>query len=111
MSSPLHELSIDSIRAGLLAKKFSAEELARQSLAFAETENPKTNAYLTLSPERALAAARAVDAKIAGGEDPGALAGVPIAVKENTNVAGVPTWNGSAGLSAGPSVSVSVGLE
>ena len=82
MSSPLHELSIDSIRSGLLAKKFSAEELARQSLAYAEAENPKTNAYLTFSQERALTAARAVDAKVARGEDPGALAGVPIAVKD-----------------------------
>src|SRR5580704_13412312 len=82
MSSPLNGLSIDSIRAGLLAKRFSAEELATQALAFAEAENPKTNAYLTLSPERALAAAKAVDAKIAAGEDPGALAGVPIGVKD-----------------------------
>src|ERR1700693_844697 len=82
MSSPLNGLSIESIRAGLLAKKFSAEELARQSLAYAEAENPKTNAYLTLSPERALNAALAVDAKIANGEDPGPLAGVPIAVKD-----------------------------
>jgi len=57
MSSPLHGLSIDSIRAGLLGKKFSAEELTRQALAFAEAENPKTNAYLTFSQERALAAA------------------------------------------------------
>jgi aspartyl-tRNA(Asn)/glutamyl-tRNA(Gln) amidotransferase subunit A len=82
MSSPLHGLSIDSIRAGLLGKKFSAEEFTRQALAFAEAENPKTNAYLTFSQERALAAARAVDAKVARGEDPGALAGVPIAVKD-----------------------------
>ena len=95
MSSPLHELSIDSIRAGLLAKKFSAEELTRQSLAYAEAENPKTNAYLTLSPERALAAARAVDAKIAGGEDPGALAGVPIAVKDVIVTRGLRTTCGS----------------
>ncbi|MDP8991235.1 MAG: Asp-tRNA(Asn)/Glu-tRNA(Gln) amidotransferase subunit GatA, partial [Acidobacteriota bacterium] len=82
MSSPLHGLSIESIRAGLLAKQFSAEELTRQALAYAEAENPKTNAYLTFSQERALAAARAVDAKIACGEEPGALAGVPIAVKD-----------------------------
>jgi aspartyl-tRNA(Asn)/glutamyl-tRNA(Gln) amidotransferase subunit A len=74
--------TISSIRAGLLAKKFSAEEIAREALAFAEAENPKTNAYLTLSPERALAAARAVDAKLARGEDPGALAGVPVGVKD-----------------------------
>jgi aspartyl-tRNA(Asn)/glutamyl-tRNA(Gln) amidotransferase subunit A len=74
--------SISSIREGLAAKKFSAEEIARETLAFAEAENPKTNAYLALSPERALAAARAVDAKIAKGEDPGPLAGVPVGVKD-----------------------------
>ncbi len=74
--------TIDSIRSGLLAKEFSAEELAKESLAFAEAENPKTNAYLTFSADRALAAARAVDKKIAAGEDPGALAGVPVAVKD-----------------------------
>jgi aspartyl-tRNA(Asn)/glutamyl-tRNA(Gln) amidotransferase subunit A len=74
--------TISSIREGLLAKKFSAEEIAREALAFAESENPKTNAYLALSPERALAAARAVDAKLAQGEDPGPLAGVPVGVKD-----------------------------
>src|SRR3984893_5721899 len=93
--SPLHGLTIDSIRAGLLAKKFSAEELARQSLAHADAENPKTNAYLTLSPERALSAAKAVDAKIASGEDPGALAGVPIAVKDVILTRGLRTTCGS----------------
>src|ERR1700736_2930364 len=95
MSSPLNGLSIDSIRAGLLAKKFRAEELARQSLAYAEAENFKTNAYLTFSPERALNAARAVDAKIANGEDPGALAGVPIAVKDVIVTKGLRTTCGS----------------
>ena len=75
-------MTIDSIRANLLAKKTSAEEIAREALKFAEAENPKTNAYLTFAPERALAAARAVDQKIAAGEDPGPLAGVPIAIKD-----------------------------
>ncbi len=79
---PLADHTIDSIRAGLVAKQFSAEELTREALAFAEAENPKTNAYLILSPERALAAARAVDGKLAAGEEPGALAGVPIGIKD-----------------------------
>ncbi len=90
-ADPLASHSIASIRAGLGAKEFSAEELARQALAYAEAENPKTNAYLTFSPERALAAARAVDAKIARGEEPGALAGVPIAVKDVIVTRGVRT--------------------
>ncbi len=75
-------MTIDSIRADLLDKKTSAEEIAREALKFAEAENPKTNAYLTFAPERALAAARDVDRKIAAGEDPGPLAGVPIAIKD-----------------------------
>lgn len=75
-------LTITEIRKKLLAKETSAVEIATEALAFAQTENPRTNAYLHFSPERALAAARAVDAKIAAGEDPGALAGVPVAVKD-----------------------------
>ena len=75
-------MTIDSIRTDLLTKKRSAEEIAREALQFAEAENPKTNAYLTFAPERALAQARAVDQKIAAGEDPGPLAGVPIAIKD-----------------------------
>jgi aspartyl-tRNA(Asn)/glutamyl-tRNA(Gln) amidotransferase subunit A len=75
-------LTIAETRRMLLAKELSAEELTREALAFAEAENPKTNAYLHLSPERALAAAKAVDAKIAAGEDPGPLGGVPVAVKD-----------------------------
>ncbi|MBV8846594.1 MAG: Asp-tRNA(Asn)/Glu-tRNA(Gln) amidotransferase subunit GatA [Bryobacterales bacterium] len=87
--------TIDSIRAGLQRKQFSAEDLARQTLGFAEAENPKTNAYLTFCPERALAAARRVDEKLAAGEDPGPLAGVPIAVKDVILTRGVRTTCGS----------------
>jgi len=49
--------SIRSIREGLLKKEFRAVEIAREALAHAERENPKTNAYLLFSSERALEAA------------------------------------------------------
>jgi aspartyl-tRNA(Asn)/glutamyl-tRNA(Gln) amidotransferase subunit A len=91
----LLEHSIDSIRAGLMAKKFTARELALEALAFAQVENPKTNAYLTFSPERALATALEVDSKLAAGQDPGALAGVPIAIKDVILTEGVRTTCGS----------------
>jgi aspartyl-tRNA(Asn)/glutamyl-tRNA(Gln) amidotransferase subunit A len=74
--------SIGSIREGLLKKEFSAAEFTRQALEHAEKENPATNAYLTFSAVRAMATAEAVDCKIAAGEDPGPLAGVPVAVKD-----------------------------
>jgi aspartyl-tRNA(Asn)/glutamyl-tRNA(Gln) amidotransferase subunit A len=88
-------LTIDRVRDGLLARRFSAVELAREALRFAEERNPSTNAYLHFSPERALAAAARVDEKIARGEDPGPLAGVPVAVKDVILTRGVRTTCGS----------------
>src|SRR5450631_1000336 len=78
----IRSLTIDQIREGLQGRQFSAVELAQRALQFAGAENASTNAYLRFSPERALAAAARVDEKIARGEDPGALAGVPVAVKD-----------------------------
>jgi len=74
--------TVESIRDGLLRKTFSAVEFTREALAHAERENPKTNAYLLLAPERAVKSAELVDEKIAAGHDPGPLAGVPVAVKD-----------------------------
>jgi aspartyl-tRNA(Asn)/glutamyl-tRNA(Gln) amidotransferase subunit A len=87
----IRSLTIDSVREGLLARRFSAVELTEEALRFAETENPKTNAYLRLSPERALAQARRVDERIARGENPGPLAGTPVAVKDVIVTRGVIT--------------------
>ena len=94
-SGNIPSLSIQSIREGLLNKHFSARELAESALAYAQAENPKTNAYLTFSPDRALAAASRVDDAIAKGEYVGSLAGVPLAVKDVIVTKGLRTTCGS----------------
>ncbi len=88
-------MTIDSIREGLRSKQFTARELAEKAIAHGEAKNAGTNAFLTFSRDRALAAADAVDRKIAAGEDPGWLAGVPIAIKDVIVTRGVRTTCGS----------------
>src|SRR5450755_3720352 len=91
----VRSLTIKRVRDGLLARDFSAVELTRETMRFAEGQNSATNAYLRFSPERAFTAAGRVDQKIARGEDPGRLAGVPVAVKDVIVTKGLRTTCGS----------------
>jgi aspartyl-tRNA(Asn)/glutamyl-tRNA(Gln) amidotransferase subunit A len=82
-------LTIADARAGLLAKKISATELADAHL-LAMEQARALNAYVLETPERATAMAKASDARIAKGEA-GPLEGVPLAVKDMFATAGVRT--------------------
>ena len=60
-----------------------------------ERLNPELNAFTAVTAERARARAAALDAAIAAGARPGALAGVPFAVKNLIDIAGLSTLAGS----------------
>ncbi len=69
----------------------SAEEVCRETLGRIEAVDPNVQAFLAVNPQQALEDARRVDAAIAQGESVGALAGVPIALKDNLCTKTLPT--------------------
>jgi AtzE family amidohydrolase len=73
----------------------SALEVAQDTLERVHRLNPEVNAFTEVTEQRALADAAAVDAALARGEDVGPLAGVPFAVKNLFDIAGITTLAGS----------------
>jgi amidase len=96
MPTPLHYASLDAIARELKARKLSSVDLTRALLDRIARLDPGLRSFATLTPERALADAAARDAETAAGRSRGALHGVPIAVKDLCNTAGVATAAGMA---------------
>ncbi len=74
--------------------EISAVDVTTAHLGRIEEINPKINAIVDHSDAEALKAARDIDARIARGEDPGPLAGVPVTIKVNVDQKGSATTNG-----------------
>ncbi len=83
-------------------QRVSAVAVTRMALDRAVKANIRLNAFSALFPDAALDQASEIDRKIAQGIDPGQLAGVPIAVKNLFDVAGVTTLAGSKILADHP---------
>ncbi len=81
----------DKVRAG----EESAARVTAEAFAAIEAKNPALNAFIMLDRPAAERAAAEVDAKVARGEDPGPLAGVPFGVKDLEDLIGFPTTQGS----------------
>ena len=83
MSAELFRLSAHETAARIRSGDTTALEVAQGYLARIESVEPKVDAYLDVWREPALARAEAIDAAIAAGKNPGPLAGVPVAIKDN----------------------------
>ena len=87
-------LSATALAAAIRERKISAREAAQAALARLDAVNPAINAVVDHRPADVLAQADAIDRLIAGGTDPGVLAGVPMTIKVNTDQEGFRTTNG-----------------
>jgi aspartyl-tRNA(Asn)/glutamyl-tRNA(Gln) amidotransferase subunit A len=69
----------------------SARSVVEAHLAVIEAGDDALHAFNLVTAEEALAHADAIDAQVAAGTDPGPLAGVPVALKDNLCTTGIPT--------------------
>jgi amidase len=87
--------------AGLIANgRASSAEVVEAHLARIEAVNPRLNAIVRVLADEARAGAAEADRRRGAGEPLGPLHGVPITVKENIDMAGLPTTNGVVPLAA-----------
>ena len=90
MSVPAY-LGIAEGAALLKAKKLSPVEWTQALIARVEAHDPKLNAFLRFTPDLALDDARRAEAEIAAGQWRGPFHGVPYALKDIVDYAGLPT--------------------
>ena len=88
---PLHELSIAEAGAALRAGELTATALAQDALARIAALDGALNSFITVTAERALADADAADAAFKAGLDAGPMQGVPYALKDIYDTAGIRT--------------------
>ncbi len=88
--------TISDLALRLRRKDVSPVEITQDCLARIERRNPTLNAFITVTTESALAEARKAEAEILRGEWRGPLHGVPVALKDLIDTAGVRTTAASA---------------
>lgn len=96
------ELPCADLAAAVRERRLSATEVVTAFLARIDRIDPAVNAFTVLDGDRALDAARALDGRIARGEAPGPLAGLPLAVKDAEDAEGFRTTHGDPALAAAP---------
>ncbi|MFN8548970.1 MAG: Asp-tRNA(Asn)/Glu-tRNA(Gln) amidotransferase subunit GatA [Candidatus Eisenbacteria bacterium] len=76
-------MSAEAMAQAVRTKRLAARDLVGASFARVREVEPSVHALLSVREEPARARAAEIDARVARGEDPGPLAGVPVAIKDN----------------------------
>ncbi|WP_334143913.1 Asp-tRNA(Asn)/Glu-tRNA(Gln) amidotransferase subunit GatA [Rhabdothermincola sp.] len=84
-------MSAHELAAAIRAGERSARDVLDEHLATIEAREPQIHAFNLVLADEARAAAEAIDRRVAAGDDPGPLAGVPVALKDNLCTRGTPT--------------------
>src|ERR1700730_11618728 len=90
-SPDLASLTLKEASELLRRKTASPVDLTQACLKRIETHNPALNAFITVTREQAMEAAHAMEVEQRRGEWRGPLHGIPIALKDNIDTAGIPT--------------------
>ncbi len=88
---PLHELSIAEAGAALRAGTLTSTALTQDALGRIAAIDPAIDSFITVTADRALADAQAADAAFAAGVDAGPMQGIPYALKDIYDTAGIRT--------------------
>jgi aspartyl-tRNA(Asn)/glutamyl-tRNA(Gln) amidotransferase subunit A len=90
------QLSLSQASARLKNRQTTSVALTEACLSRIEVYQPKLNAFITVVKESALKQAREADAELRAGKSRGPLHGIPIALKDNIDTAGIRTTAASA---------------
>ena len=91
MSGPLHQLTIAEAAPLIERRELSPVDLTEAFLARIEAVNPKLDAFVCVTPDRARADARRAADEIAAGNYRGPLHGIPVGIKDIYDTAGILT--------------------
>jgi amidase len=96
--SEIWQLSATDLAQRIANRELSSAEVVNAHLARIDAVNPALNAIVRVLADEARAAAALADRRLAAGETVGPLHGVPFTVKENIDMAGLPTTWGVPAL-------------
>jgi aspartyl-tRNA(Asn)/glutamyl-tRNA(Gln) amidotransferase subunit A len=91
----LHFMSAVALARSIATREISPVAVTEAVLARAETVNPALNIFVRMMAESARADALAAEAAVMRGDQLGPLHGLPITIKDNVAIAGLPLANGS----------------